>query len=136
VTDVWYPDAMLLRARWRLNLGRDRERLAAEALRIVDAAWLLSRDLELGLVRLRLGAALPDEDVLVESARHLVAVFLAALARADANAAALSPAQEALVERSLGEVSQALERELSPRPRRRAESVLAAARGILRRLDR
>ena len=139
VTDIWYPDAMLLRARWRLHMGRDRELFAAQALRLVDAAWLLGWDLELPLERMRIGAALGREDVLVESARHVVAVFLTAMESAEANATPLNPSQRAMMKKNLLAVVQALDREaqtsIQGAPPSRAEIVLTAARDVLRRLD-
>ena len=133
VTDVWYPDAALLRARWRCFAGRDRERLAAEALDLVDGAWLHARDFRLHLERLRIATVLGDEGVLVESARAVVGLFLSRLAGGDG--AHLPPAQRALLRQNLIGVVGTLEREFSPDTRHRAHAVRAAAHELLARLD-
>jgi predicted membrane-bound spermidine synthase len=133
VTDLWYPDAMLLRARWRLHATSERELRLPEALRLIDAAWLLARDLELALERLRIGAALGDDAVLLESARYLVSIFGSLLDDAERNAAALGAAQRALLDRHLSAVVRALDREFPPQTRPRAEAIAAAAREALRR---
>jgi hypothetical protein len=133
VTDVWYPDAALLRARWRCFAGRDRERLAAEALALVDGAWLQARDFRLHLERLRIATLLGDEGVLVESARGVVGLFLSQLAGGDG--ADLPPAQRAQLRQNLTWVVGTLEREFSADFRHRAHAVRAAAHELLARLD-
>jgi hypothetical protein len=135
VTDVWYPDAMLLRARWRTFAGSDRQRLVSEALELVDSAWLLGRDLRLPLERLRIASALGDDAVLVESARSVVALFRTQLLLAEAGMAPLPPPERAAMRQNLSHITQALDRAFPAINQHRARIVLAAARENLRRLD-
>ncbi len=72
VTDIWYPEAAQLRAVWRLNAGENRERLAAEALRIVEDVLLVAPYESLHRLRVMSALTLGDADRLVESSSALV----------------------------------------------------------------
>jgi spermidine synthase len=134
VTDIWYPDAVLLRARWRSYEDRNRGERALEALRLVDSAWLFARDLRLHVERLRVATSLGDDDVLVESARSIVGVFAAQLADAEQRSIPLDPARRALMRRNLVGILHVLDRELPVATRERAQIVLAVARDLLARV--
>ena len=51
ITDAWYRDAARLRAVWRVNATEDRERLAREALQIIDRALILTDNESLHRIR-------------------------------------------------------------------------------------
>jgi hypothetical protein len=135
VTDLWYPDAVLLRARWRSHVDRDRERFAWEALRLVDSAWLFARDMRLHLERMRIAVVLGNDDVLVESARSIVGVVASQVDAAERRSVPLPGPQRALMGQRLVGIERALDREFSAGTRDRARVVLAVARDLLRRLD-
>ena len=135
VTDLWYPDAALLRARWRSQPGPDRERLTREALRIVDSAWLLARDFRLHLERLWIALQLGDEDVLVESALAVVDILLARREASESASAPPDPASRAVMQQQLRGVIRALDRDFGPEARDRAGRVSEAARNLLQRID-
>jgi spermidine synthase len=136
VTDLWYPDAVLLRANWRSRADRDRERFAWEALRLIDSAWPFARDIRLNLARLRIAVVLGNDDVLVESARSLVGVFASQLDAAERSSVPLQGSERALMGQSLRGIVRGLDREFSAGTRDRARVVLAVARDLLRRLER
>ena len=134
VTDIWYPDAVLLRARWRLQVDRDRQRLASEALHIVDSGFLTARDVRLHLERLRIALELSDEALVVESARSVVGVFEAQLDAAEQASVRLPPASLALMRQNLVGIARALDREFPAETRHRARVVHAVARDLLQRV--
>ena len=72
VSDRWYPDAARLRAAWRLNATEDRERLAAEALALIEQIMLLAVDEDLHRMRATSAWILGDADRLVESSQYLI----------------------------------------------------------------
>ena len=71
VTDAWYPEVVRLRAAWRVNAAHDRERLAAEALALIEQVLIFEADENLHRMRAMSAGALGDADRLVESSRYL-----------------------------------------------------------------
>ena len=72
VTDAWHPEVARLRAAWRVNATEDRERLAAEALALVEQVLIRAADENLHRLRAMSAATLGDANRLVESSRYLV----------------------------------------------------------------
>ena len=72
VTDIWYPEAVQLRAAWRLNADENREQLAADALRIIEDALIVAPNDALHTLRAMSAQTLGDADRLVESSSALV----------------------------------------------------------------
>ena len=71
VTDAWYPEVARLRAAWRVNAGENRERLAAEALALIEQVLILAADENLHRMRAMSARTLGDDNRLVESSRYL-----------------------------------------------------------------
>ena len=82
-TDIWYPEVVRLRGAWRVSSSDDRERLAHEALQLVEQhPLLLAADVDLHWIRAASARTLADSDRLVESSRNLArftAAFLNSL---------------------------------------------------------
>jgi spermidine synthase len=137
-TEVWYSEAARLRALWRANAAGGEAPLAREALGLLEPALVVADDAALfGLYQLRAqcAAAAGDADVLVESARDLVASVRANLERAGAGGSAPHPGQLALMRQTLDEVAVALAPDLPGGARERAAAVRDDARVLLARLD-
>ena len=90
-TDAWYPEAARLRAAWRVNIAdggerlaqEERQRLATEALAIVERVLILDSSENLHLIRALGARALGDAGPLVESSAYLASAtnaYLTALA--------------------------------------------------------
>jgi spermidine synthase len=69
VTDFWFPEALQLRADWRLRVIGEPQ-LALDALRMIDRALFLSSDPTLLMLRAEAAELLGDIDVLIESSRY------------------------------------------------------------------
>ena len=71
VTDAWYPEVVRLRAAWRVNATEDRERLAAEALALIEQILIIESNENLHTMRASAAGRLGDADRLVESSQYL-----------------------------------------------------------------
>ena len=71
VTDAWYPEVVRLRAAWRVNATEDRERLAAEALALIEQVLIVESNENLHTMRAAAAGTLGDADRLVESSQYL-----------------------------------------------------------------
>jgi hypothetical protein len=68
--ELWFADAMRLRADWRVQ-SRD-EMALRDSIRLIDRALVLRRDIDLLMLRLAAADALGDPNVFVETAREAV----------------------------------------------------------------
>lgn len=75
ITDAWYPEAAWLRAMWRANVTRDRQRYAGDAIRLIDRALQLTPDPKLYTLRALSATAYGDPDYIVESFRYFAATM-------------------------------------------------------------
>ena len=75
ITDAWFGVAVRLRAAWRVNAAEDRERLAREALQMVDRALTLYSDADLHELRAVASRTLGDDNGLVESSSYLTSAI-------------------------------------------------------------
>ena len=71
VTDAWQPEVARLRAAWRVNATEDRERLATEALALIEQVLIRAADENLHRLRAMSAATLGDANRLVESSNYL-----------------------------------------------------------------
>ena len=71
VTDAWYPEVVRLRAAWRVNAAEDRERLAAEALALIEQVLIVESNENLHTMRATAAGTLGDANRLVESSQYL-----------------------------------------------------------------
>lgn len=68
--ELWFADAMRLRADWRVQ-SRD-EMALRDSIRLIDRALVLRRDIDLLMLRLAAADALDDANAFVETAREAV----------------------------------------------------------------
>ena len=75
-SDLWYTQAMLLRARWRIEIAElqaeQQKILAAQALRLIDRVTSINSDTDVYLNRAKAAILLGDRDVLIDSAWTVV----------------------------------------------------------------
>jgi predicted membrane-bound spermidine synthase len=76
--DLWYPEAVQLRADWRTR-ANDNARAADDALRMIDRALLIRPKPELLLLRAAAADVLDDDAAFVESVRAYLNLLLARL---------------------------------------------------------
>jgi spermidine synthase len=134
-TDLWYPDAVLLRAQHRIALDRESGPRMREALDLIDRALVASQDTNLFVQRALAGVALGDRDVFVESARRVVTSSLARLDQAGKPGDALHPADRDAIRQTLAGLIRELGKEGRGGSPAREAVVRAAAEQALQRLD-
>jgi spermidine synthase len=138
-TDVWFCESTRLRVLWRTQVAQgDSAERAREALRLLEPALVIAGDTDLfGLYQLRAHAAIAagDADVLVESARDIVASIRGSLRQADASGQAPHPAQRALLRQSLDGLLSELARPLPGSAGERAQLVRGTATELIARID-
>ena len=71
LTDAWFQEAVRLRAAWRVNAAEDRQRLALEALQLVEQALVLASDEDLYRMRAQSSRTVGDHNRLLESSAVL-----------------------------------------------------------------
>ena len=75
-SDLWYTQAMLLRARWRIEIAElqaDQQKiLAAQALRLIDRVTSINSDTDVYIFRAKAAILLGDRDLLIDSAWTVV----------------------------------------------------------------
>ena len=81
-TDIWYPEAVQLRADWRTKV-LDQPQYPFDALRMVDRALVISPTLDLYVLRAAAASALDDEATFVESGRYVYGYLASKLRRAE-----------------------------------------------------
>ena len=88
-TDLWYPEAVQLRADWRIQGSRAR-RDHFDALRLLDRALMVSAATDLLVIRAAAGVRLDDAGLFTETAMQVQAQMAAKLDRAQRGDYALS----------------------------------------------
>lgn len=92
-TDIWYGDAIQLRAEWRtkVSVAQSSTRFARDALSMLDRAILLRKDLDLYVLRAGAGILIEDPAVFVETSWHIRTFIQALLDRAKRGEYKFSP---------------------------------------------
>ncbi len=135
VTDQWYTDAMRLRVAWRVNATESRERLAAEALALIEQVMIFVTDEELHRMRAMAARTIGDADRLVESSNYLLKVnhdYLTALADDDYR---LSVEEHAIHRQNLVVIANSIEGDLNAADPQRLADVRENAAGLIQYLD-
>ena len=81
-TDIWYSEAVQLRADWRTKV-LDQPRYPFDALRMVDRALVISPTLDLYVLRAAAASALENDAAFVESGRYVHGYLASKLGRAE-----------------------------------------------------
>jgi len=135
VTDAWYPQTVRLRAEWRNAAGQDRERLAYDALRLIDRAVLLTPEQNLYLLRTMCGITLQDGDVILESSRYIVAAIRSTLQAASDRGYLIPPRELTQMKHNLAAIVSQLEGDLVTSDAERKSFVLTGARDLIEFID-
>ena len=135
VTDRWHRDVARLRAAWRVNATEDRERLAFEAMQIIEQILTLTADDDLHRMRAMAAGVLGDVDRLVESSNFLLR-FNSDILTAMANEGQRLSAEEHTVFRqNLVVIANSLSGELEAADPERLAEVRRNANGLIEYLD-
>ena len=135
VTDRWYTDAARLRAAWRVNATEDRERLAAEALALIEQVIIFVADEGLHRMRAMAARTIGDANRLVESSNYLLKTnndYLTALADEDYR---LSEEEHAVHRQNLMVIANNLGGDLDAADPQRLAEVRENAAGLIQYLD-
>jgi len=135
ITDAWYPIVARLRAEWRSQIAQDPESFAFDALRLIDRAILIQPEHDLYLLRARIGMALGDGGIAVESSRQIVRLLGASLDRAAATGERVTGAVLVSIQQTLDAIVTNLRGDLVATEQRRAEDVRIRANEILRYIN-
>ena len=139
-TDVWFREVVRLRAGWRVNMAEapeadDAQRLAAEAMALIEQVLILAVDENFHNLRARSARILGDAGRLVESSAFLATAtngYLTASAEQDAR---LSPEQLEQVRGNLEAISDNLGAIQDAPDPLRLEAVLENVNGLIRYVD-
>ena len=142
VTEIWYPETILLRAEWRTKVAND-DRHAFNALRMVDRALVIRPDLELYVLRAAAALALEDREAFVESGRYVASFIRDRLRRANEGSYVISDYELGIMEERLTVFDRMLQQlQGDPVAERRGREVedamrtlLAQVRGIAQQID-
>jgi hypothetical protein len=123
-TDLWYLDALLLRAEWRSRVSNPgvRSRLSDQAIALVDRAVVVQPSLPMFAVRARAALSADRPDVLLESVASVAQWTVATAAGGNAALRARSRA-------SLEELARLLDKQ-EPDPRVNAVRLAEVRAGI------
>ena len=135
VTDAWYPEVARLRAAWRVNATEDRERLALEALRLVEQVLILDPDENLYRLRAMSSLTLGDDNRLLETSRVLATTINATLNASASRGYTYSAEELEQIRRNLTVIANPLRNDLDiPDPQRLSE-VLDGVNRLLQYVD-
>ena len=135
ITDAWYGVAVRLRAAWRVNAAEDRERLALEALQLVDRALSLYSDADLHELRAMASRTLGDDNGLLESSSYLTSAIGSDLTNLASRDVVLSPEQLEDTRQRLVTIAGQLGEDLDVADPHRLEVVRAAVDEFIEYLD-
>ena len=135
ITDAWYGVAVRLRAAWRVNATEDRERLAQEALDLLERALVLYVDADLHRLRAMASRTLGDANGLLESSSHLASAIGGELNDAASRDYWLLPEAQARTRRSLEIIAEQLGGDLEVADPERLATVHNAVNELIQYLD-
>ena len=135
VTDAWYPEVARLRAAWRVNATEDRERLAAEALALIEQILILASDENLHTMRAMSARTLGDADRLVESSAYLLSAVNTYLTASASQDYRFSAEELERVRQNLTVIDNNLDGVLETADPQRLSTVLENVNGLLQYVD-
>lgn len=138
-TDIWYGDVARLRAAWRVNLAEalvaDRERLALEALRLVEQVLVMAPSETLHLLRAMSSRMLGDDHRVLESSAWLASQISSYLAAAASRENGLSSGELAQARRNLGIIAEQIGDDPDIADPQRLATVLESIETLDRQID-
>ena len=134
-TDAWYPEVARLRAAWRVNASEDRERLAAEALALIDQVLILATDENLHRMRAMGARTLGDGNRLLESSAYLASAINTYLTAAANQGNELSDQELEQTRRNLMVIASNLDGDLDIADPQRLATVRDSVNGLIQYID-
>ena len=134
-TDAWYPEVARLRAAWRVNASEDRERLAAEALALIDQVLILATDENLHRMRAMGARTLGDANRLLESSAYLASAINTYLTAAANQGNELSDQELEQTRRNLMVIASNLDGDLDIADPQRLATVRDSVNGLIQYID-
>ena len=135
VTDRWFPAVARLRAIWRVNATEDRERLAAEALALIEQVLILVADENLHRMRAMNALTLGDGNRLVESSAYLTSFNNSILTEAANRNYRFPDGELAQIRQNLTVIADNLGGDLDVADPQRLATVLENVEGLIRYID-
>ena len=135
LTDAWFQEAVRLRAAWRVNAAEDRERLALEALQLIEQALVLASDEDLYRMRTESSRTLGDHNRLLESSAVLGGYVSDYLNSSYAEEYTLSPDELDQVREKLANIAEPLRGDLDIADPDRLSSVLENMEELIEYVD-
>ena len=143
-TDAWYSETARLRAAWRVNIAEtltaedtaeDRERLALEALRLIEQVLIMAPSETLHLLRAISARMLGDDHRVLESSAYLTSQINTYLSAAASQENALSPGELAPVRLNLEIIAEQISDDPDIADRQRLSTVLESIEALNRHID-
>lgn len=128
-TDLWYPDALRLRAKWRVLENADADRLT-ESMGLINRALVLNRGAELFLLRALAAKSLQDVEMQMESFRYVLAGMQIQLQAHQSGSVQLSVEEIIQMIETIDELVSPLKTHDSLTAQYRAMEVIRGAEGI------
>ena len=135
LTDAWFHEVVRLRAAWRVNAAEDRERLALEALQLIEQALVLASDEDLFRMRAQSSRTLGDHNRLLESSAVLGGYVNDYLNSSHSEEYTLSAEELDQVREKLASIAGRLDGDLDVADPQRLSDVLEDFEGLTRYVD-
>ena len=140
LTDAWYTEVARLRAAWRVNLAEntgaeDRERLALEALRLIEQTLIMAPSENFYRIRAISARMLGDDDRLLESSAVLADYISDYLTTSASQGYRLSAGEQEQTRSNLAVIANQLGDDLDVGDPQRLSAVLETVQGLIRYVD-
>ena len=135
VTDIWHAEVARLRAAWRLNATEDRERLAFEAMQIIEQILIQVNDDDLHRMRATAAGILGDVNRLVESSDYLLRFNSDVMTAMANDNQRMSTEEHALFRQNIMVIANNLGVDLNAADPQRLAEVRENAAGLIQYLD-
>ena len=140
LTDIWHTEVARLRAAWRVNAAEDlgaedRERLALEALQLIEQVLIMSPSENLHRIRAMGSRALGDDDRLLESSAVLASYINDYLTTAASQGYRLSADEQEQTRSNLTVIVNQLTDDLEVADPQRLSTVIETVEGLIQYVD-
>ena len=140
LTDIWHAEVARLRAAWRVNVAddlgaEDRERLALEALRLIEQVLIMAPSENLHRMRAMSARMLGDDDRLLESSAVLATYINSYLTTSASQGYRLTPEEQQQMRSNLAVIANQLGDSLDVGDPERLSTVIGTVEGLIQYVD-
>ena len=140
LTDIWHAEVVRLRAAWRVNIAEDpgtedRERLALEALQLIEQVLIMSPSENLHRMRAMGARTLGDNDRLLESSAVLATHINSYLTTTASQGYRLTPQEQEQMRSNLAVIADELGDHLDVADPQRLSTVIEIVEGLIQYVD-